>query len=49
MEQVHQNTEVNLSAVEHVTDATKESRNGTASLVDMVHRIKNLAGQLAEE
>jgi len=49
MEQVHQNTEVNLSAVEHVTDATKESRNGTESLVDMVHRIKNLAGQLAEE
>lgn len=49
MEQVHQNTEVNLSAVEHVTDATKESRNGTASLVDMVHRIKNLAGQLVEE
>lgn len=49
MEQVHQNTEVNLSAVEHVTDATKESKNGTERLVDMVHRIKNLAGQLAEE
>lgn len=49
MEQVHQNTEVNLSAVEHVADATKESRSETESLVDMVHRIKTLAGQLAEE
>lgn len=49
MEQVHQNTEVNLSAVEHVTEATKASSAGAESLVDMVHRIKTLAGQLAEE
>ena len=49
MEQVHQNTEVNLAAVEHVTEATKESRNGTESLVNMVCRIKNLAEQLTEE
>ena len=49
MEQINQNTEVNLSALGHVADATKESSDGTESLVEMVHRIKRLSEQLAEE
>ncbi|MDD6036849.1 MAG: methyl-accepting chemotaxis protein [Lachnospiraceae bacterium] len=49
MEQVHQNTEVTLTAVEHVADAMRESKEGIESLVEMVHRIQELAEQLTEE
>ena len=49
MEQVHQNTEGSLTAVEHVADAMRESKEGIESLVEMVHRIQELAEQLTNE
>lgn len=49
MHYVHNNTEINLQAVEQVTLATSDSSKGTEKLVEMVAEIQEMAEQLSEE
>ena len=46
MKQISNNTQQNCDAVEHVSAATQENTAGTASLAEIVDRIKELSEQL---
>ena len=48
MEQVNVNTQDNYSAIEHVTDATKENSAGVEEIERMVERITVLAHKAVE-
>ena len=46
MKQISNNTQLNCSAVEHVSAATQENSAGTESLVEIVEQIKGLSEKL---